>query len=262
MANHYVNLATYELPIYGPQDSIAASRWRQYTPPTPYLDETHQQQHLPELNPRRVRFSTDSASFDAPQLHALAPPSVFVLPRPFTPHPHAAPVSPSLSSTITTLPSTPASTQELLDELNPEQWTNQWDRAFSEPIRTKRKFSFKRAKRLPVRTHGAEEQGPWLVHAAVIDLGTVTDAAQFYATDREAQTLFTTAGSPKPSRSVHFATVGVESVSGDSSEERSTTVESNYTLSRFKFPTPPNCDWTGSFGKSALLDHVTMVAAR
>ena len=197
-------------------------------------------------------------------------------PLPLTPGFRSATSSPSLSSTVDTLQSTPTHTPiQSAGVVFQPLWESE-KVGLSEPIRTKRKFSqFKRAKRLPHHKIPREESGViWQVHAAVVDVGDgyrrgsvqrSVDAAHGEAGGaseeraasggREVQS----SSGGKAGRTVRFEGLEVpssnseEEVSGlvQPSQEKDLTQTSSFSLSKFKFPPPPGYAWEGTFGKQA-----------
>ncbi|KAK0954568.1 hypothetical protein LTS01_023834 [Friedmanniomyces endolithicus] len=157
------------------------------------------------------------------------------------------PKSPSLSSSITTLQSTPTYSPVPAGGGPFDQWQGA---AFTQ-VSSKRKFPFTQAKRLPRRAVSA-----WCVYAAVIEQGIEKDLEVSDSTveseseaerDSEEQRIEVRRG-----RSVRFAEPKKETSSGaeqsTSGEEKDATTGSTYTLSNFKFPQPPGHAWAGSFG--------------
>lgn len=199
-----------------------------------------------------------------PLLPSLLPPS------PWTPTPPPAASSPSLSSTVDTLPSTP--TQTPLQHSRPAfraRESSDWS-GLSEPVRTKRKFSFKRAKRLPhpaVRQAGQDSGGGgiWQVHAAIIDFATGEDefrpsqssvgGGQSHVTHHQACTdaapeidqQQSSERNEKRERSVRFKEESTLIAPGRQTDDRA--LRSEYSLSNFRFPAPRGQYWTGTFGK-------------
>ena len=188
------------------------------------------------------------------------------MPRPST-------TSPSLSSTVDTLQSTPTHTPVQHGASTFEQWRGFETVELSEPIRTKRKFDrFKPAKRLPHYTAPHEEgEGIWEVHAAVIDVG----IGDFEGFRRDAGTHVTAVeegkgveetvrvgteekSSGRKGRVVRFEGVETEDSSSGTElsdptqarQEKEPTLSSSYSLSKFNFPAPPGRTWTGTFGTS------------
>ncbi|KAK1823997.1 hypothetical protein LTR12_001530 [Friedmanniomyces endolithicus] len=157
------------------------------------------------------------------------------------------PRSPSLSSSITTLQSTPTYSPVLPGGGPFDQWQSA---AFTQ-VSSKRKFPFTKAKRLPRRAVSA-----WCVYAAVIEQGiekefevsdSTVESESEAERDSEEQRIEVGRG-----RSVRFAEPEKENSSGaeqsTSGEEKDATTGSTYTLSKFKFPQPPGHTWAGSFG--------------
>nr|POE79879.1 hypothetical protein CFP56_07945 [Quercus suber] len=179
----------------------------------------------------------------AARLPPLLPPSSSSTLQTFS-----SPTSPSLSSTISTLQSTPTHTPVQHSYLTPEQWRSQWDFQFAEPIRTKRKFNLKRAKRLPLSASGGNGEGVWQVHAAVIDLCGV-DVSGGHIDGGQERSKYEAASAAKQDRSVRFTGIKTQSDSEGSYQEKETTGDSSFTLSKFKFPEAPAGNWVGSAGE-------------
>lgn len=195
-------------------------------------------------------------------------------PPPLLPPFRSGPTSPSLSSTVDTLPSTPPRTPYQRVDLSFDQWSSGGRSELSEGLRTKRKFpQLKVAKRLPHPAHHGGG-GIWEVHAAVIDLGEVkvVESDSSESTVR-APVVHAEESPPRPStsgkkgRSVRFEDASPSnndratssSSSSSPSPPRPTppehaasydqTQSSSYTLSKFKFPAPPGYTWAGTFGE-------------
>ncbi|KAM3425793.1 hypothetical protein BST61_g7721 [Cercospora zeina] len=226
----------------------------------------------PELESRRIRRKASNANlataharytdpaayccFDGPwtpswilprspasaSLHNLSPASSHQ--RPLTPRPRTYTASPSLSSTVDTLLSSPFQTPPHRGGSRAEHAED--DRSdWGEPIRTKRKFdSFKRAKRLPRQASGggSGEGGDgelWEVYAAVFEIE--EDAAPVVVE-----------GALKKAKSVRFDTrtgtisdAPVEDLQNPR-EEHPTSATS---LSAIDWPLPPSYyNWQGTFG--------------
>lgn len=209
---------------------------------------------------------TESSSdvFVNPLLQTAAPHSFLpsLLPA-FSPTPgqHPTATSPSLSSTVTTLPSTPGQTPvspkyfDFQPPLEPEPL------GWREPLRTKRKFPLvKQAKRLPQRG----EVDTWEVFAAILDTGdgyrTRRDQSFRLASDWRYGGLATEDPVEIPrERLVRFTGVGSETDSGTDQgeqnfparqqEQKRPENSSPYRYAEFKFPAPPNHTWTGSLGE-------------
>jgi hypothetical protein len=190
-------------------------------------------------------------------------PSLF----PTTPQQDGAAASPSLSSTVTTLPSTPTQTPSSHCTDLRTQYSQEERVALVEPLQTKRKYPCtKQYKRLPRRADEA-----WRVYAAIVDESGGGDGDEFergpaagaHASEAPRGGLV---GGRRPraedgaggkrDRSVRFAGIWTDSDVGSESletpEEREHTADSTYTLSKFKFPTPPGYGWAGTFGKTLL----------
>ena len=197
-------------------------------------------------------------------------------PLPLTPSFWSASSSPSLSSTVDTLQSTPTHTPIQTTGVGFQPLWESEKVGLREPIRTKRKFSqFKRAKRLPHHTIPGEQSGViWRVHAAVIDVGGgyrhgsvqgSVDAARRVSGEASEERAATSgreiqgSGGSRAGRTVRFE--GLEAPSSNSEEETSELVQpsqekdltqtSSFSLSKFKFPPPPGYAWDGIFGKQS-----------
>lgn len=221
-----------------------------------------------------------SPLFPSPSPQAYFP--HFQPPPPLLPPFRSSHSSPSLSSTVDTLPSTPPHTPFQRVELSFDQWSSGRRSELSEALRTKRKFpQLKVAKRLPHPSRGQEsgEEGIWEVHAAVIDLGEtkVVESDSSQSTVRE-HVIRSEETPPRPStagkkgRTVRFEDLSAPEHSflrtpssspsppsplrptrSKSTANDEQTQSSSYTLSKFKFPAPPGYTWAGTFGKS--LEH-------
>lgn len=237
----------------------------------------------PDLDYKRVRRKASTSnlsgkSFDEPELAAPvtcaeswphlnpAPTLLTSLLQPFPTSPFLRPAtaSPSLSSTITTLQSTPSQTPVIVDSSRFDPWRSEGGDLPAEPVRSKRKFTdIKLPKRLPKRTVESE----WQVFAAIVDLGGDYQSLGQEEDAREADLeqlpgLRSAAqakrqGSPefKEVRSVKFAGLDSDSESAPpqqqpAGEEKESTLTSSLSLSKFKFPAPPGHSWAGTFGKS------------
>ncbi|KAH9835061.1 hypothetical protein Tdes44962_MAKER08597 [Teratosphaeria destructans] len=181
---------------------------------------------------------------------------------PSTPQQHPSAASPSLSSTITTLQSTPTQTPVAQPGLNLPSSSEAACRVFLEPLRVKRKFPGpKPPKRLPRRA----DDGGWLVLASVIGDRESVDHLQVQSVcvpERPRGGLAARGRRPesegikaKQDRSVRFAGIWSESDEGESTDRlaqgggKDATGDSTYTLSNFKFPTPPGYARLGTFGE-------------
>ena len=296
------NLTTLEPRAHRSSENVGPSLSRPVTPHvTLHQFRKHQQSpapfSLPDLDYKRVRrkqsfTSLICPSFDLAPLpvpstssspavhsgpsHNLLPSLLPPLPLDLVPRPSTT--SPSLSSTVDTLQSTPTHTPIQQDSSPFEQWRGFERFGLSEPIRTKRKFSqFKQAKRLPHHTaQRSSADCVWQVYAAVIDVGdrSVDDLRQEAddqvissegdsGSQRAAQAGAEERVSVKKGRSVRFEGVGPESGSEaeesrvseslKSNREKDSTLSSNLSLLKSNFPTPPGQAWAGTFGKSFSL---------
>ncbi|KJX94605.1 hypothetical protein TI39_contig4173g00039 [Zymoseptoria brevis] len=258
--------------------------------------------HSPELEYKKVRRKSSIADLSAspqqgdfqwapssnlpPSLHSF---SQRDLPPRFHPHPPTTPTtrtypaSPSLSSTVTTLQSTPTHTPILRDDTHFVQRRIDEGTALKEPLRTKRKFdSLKKAKRFPRQAasgnSGSLDGGLWEVYAAVFDVseeqGGIAEESVGIEEDLEAspeqqiqraENLTHAYPAGRAERSVRFEGVdtksrgGFHSTSTSSSAtrqlEKDPTATSIYSLSKFEFPAPPGLDnWTRTTGKT--LTHI------
>ena len=198
-------------------------------------------------------------------------------PLPLPPIPRPSTYSPSLSSTVDTLQSTPTHTPIQRGFWLPAQWEGVAWGGFSDPIRTKRKFlPFKQAKRLPHHSaYQIESEGVWEVHAAVIDIGVAEDQGEFEgkqvghvggAKSERAERRSPWVGgedrsSRRKGRLVRFEDLRTEERGSETGspatlespllgKEREPTLTSSFSLSKFKFPAPPGSNWEGTFGKS------------
>ncbi|KAK3710684.1 hypothetical protein LTR37_010103 [Vermiconidia calcicola] len=247
------------------------------------------------LDYKRIRRKRPSSNLSSGQLRNLRGPALTTsLPSslhstsPQAFHPsllppfHSTPIlrpstsSPSLSSTVDTLPSTPTYSPIEPQNWPLEQWRSGEKLEFVEPVRTKRKFThFKAAKRLPHYTalhNGAD--GIWEVHAAVIEVGdgyagdqqdfgegTEVHVSEESNTSIEEpdQIPAETPSSARKGRSVRFEGIATDSSNSDTEHSRTSktgkpskdnepTLSSSYSLSKFKFPAPPGYAWTGTFG--------------
>lgn len=189
-------------------------------------------------------------------------------PLPLTPLPRPSTYSPSLSSTIDTLPSTPTHTPIQRVFWPPEPWREFEQGGLSEPIRTKRKFlPLKQAKRLPHHSaNQAKEESVWEVHAVVIDVGTGIGDLEEFEQEHAAQVRGSQSvralnqasvvrseeeSSRRKGRLVRFqdleneeSSSGVEDPASPTpqprgEEENRPELTSSFSLSNFKFPAPP-----------------------
>ena len=203
--------------------------------------------------------------------------------RPTTPRLQHTTTSPSLSSTVTTLQSTPTHTP-IFRGGSPFERQRIDDRSeLVEPLRTKRKFqSPKRAKRLPHPTDGSGSGGRirdssrgendlWEVYAAVFDPPVEIEGGFAYGThtggahcEGRIEGGFEASQDERGGKGSRFATTDVLEGSGpqqpDAVESASTPAHlqsdqvpagtSSYSLSKFEFPVPPGQDnWAGTFGR-------------
>lgn len=186
------------------------------------------------------------------------------LQHPSTPRPRAYTASPSLSSTITTLQSTPTHTPILRGGSFDER-RREFDRCeFEAPISTKRKYpSVKRARRFPRQPAGgqsSQDSGIYKVYAAVFDVsGDQGGLKEESGKAGEQHPRSQAAPNSRNDRAVRFTGVDTRRSnsiastpsSGQSLHRRDQTATSTYSLSKFEFPAPPNKDnWAGSLGKS------------
>lgn len=172
--------------------------------------------------------------------------------RPVTPRPRTYTASPSLSSSVDTLQSSPFPTPihqgHLRADLEEEE---NWNGS-AEPLRTKRKFdSLKRAKRLPRRAGGnsssdSNQDVLWEVYADIFEVGPGVGT-------------IVQQGDLKKAKSVRFEAfeASSSSVAESGSEEvyepRAGQQTSSTSLSGSGWPLSASHDnWQGTFGKSHL----------
>lgn len=237
----------------------------------PSFDDVTQGSSTSSWSPLIVTSPAPQPHFSSvgPLLPSLLPPT------PLTPTPRPATSSPSLSSTVDTLPSTPSYTPSQHTEPAFGRWVSTGGSEPSEPsepIRTKRKLSFKQAKRLPhpeIREVGSGSgSGIWQVHAAIVDVP--GEDVEIRNIDRrvrgdhvtlrrevegERQHRVAPGSEEKKGRSVRFKEETRHSAKNNNAHSRQQSSEgaltSSYSLSNFKFPAPPGHHWTGTFGMSA-----------
>lgn len=218
------------------------------------------------------RHWSPSAILPRKQTHTLSQQDfVSSLPHaPVTPRPRPCTASPSLSSTVTTLQSSPTHTPIFRRVADSERVTDGDRIELTEPIRTKRKFDTpRRAKRLP-RFHGGGESGGgssgqgelWEVYAAVFDPPLDQGAGDAVSTAAESGVVGeasegTGLAAAQTKRAVRFEGVGRQSeasarvCSDRPSDTQSRQATSSLSLSRFEFPKPPGQDnWAGTSGES------------
>ena len=238
----------------------------------PSFTSTTQDTSTSTSSPLIVTSSAHQAHLSSlePLLPSLLPPS------PLTPTPRQAVYSPSLSSTVDTLPSTPSHTPLQYQEPAFGRWWSTEGVQPSEPVRAKRKLSLKQAKRLPhpvVREVGSGigfGSGIWQVHAAIIDLPNDDDGGNrkfdsgvgvpeghvTISQDEQSaeQPNAQSGANEKRGRSVRFKEENTHAWNDGKKPPNQPSSEgpltSSYTLSNFKFPAPPGQHWTGTFGRS------------
>ena len=299
------NVTSFGLQSRKSSDPFKHSQERPNTPHvTPHqlhrLQPTSAPSTSPDLDYKRVRrkqsltnlirlpaeFERQPAQFGSSSTLAHSGPALSLLPSllpplPYTSSPQPNPYSPSLSSTVDTLQSTPTYTPIQRDYWPAEQWEG-----VSEGncglVRTKRKFlPYKQAKRLP---HRLEEygigEGTWEVHAAVIEIGLgIGDLRELGGRERRhggaieseeledwpLSTQREGISASRRARLVRFEGVQTEESSSGtedptsphsarSGHEQQPTLTSSFSLSKYNFPAPPGKRWAGTFGK-ALLAH-------
>ncbi|CAK3755153.1 Hypothetical predicted protein [Lecanosticta acicola] len=233
----------------------------------------------PELDHRRLRRKASSANLAGSPLataFAWGPSSSlpdrvesqasrsflpsFLPPPPTTPEVRPATGSPSLSSTVTTLQSTPTHTPDCRRVSAYPHETHHQHAQCAVPISSKRKFtSFQHAKRFPRRADSSSTEGGnglWEVYAEVFDLAQSDGegAAAHVTVDRESSgKLWEPTDTAEPvarrERCVRFEGVGdLAGNAGDSAaaasigEEKDSTATSTFSLSKFEFPAPPGHD--------------------
>lgn len=229
-----------------------------------------------------LTYGMDNVSPQNPPYRPLSPD--------YAPQQHNA-RSPSLSSTATTVPSTPEMTPISLRSMSPEFSILDEAMASAEPIRTKRNFPrFKQAKRLPRWKGSGASYGPgirgennefWEVYAAVFDpavnFDLVADEGNdefidaYYALDDIPAALqLQDPPSETKARTVQFETterrIDVASQVPDETHKRVDSVAQNdqtspLSLFRFQFPPPPRGSDDlfrhSQLGKSDLYSHLT-----
>ena len=166
--------------------------------------------------------------------------------RPLTPRPRTYTASPSLSSTVDTIQSSPFQTPVNPSRSRVEYEEDEQRVGFTEPIRTKRKFdSLKRAKRLPHSSDNSAGQGElWEVYAEVFSLEEDIEQVGEQAVLRKGKSVRFEAASGKE------ASVSRTSVQ-ELEEQRGGHPTSSVSLSRVDWPLPPSHDnWQGTFGES------------
>jgi hypothetical protein len=233
-----------------------------------------------------IRFAPSSNT--PPSLYSFSqrdlPPRLHPHP-PTTPITRAYPASPSLSSTVTTLQSTPTHTPIFRGDAQFVQRRTDERTALEEPLRTKRKFdSLKRAKRFPRQASSgssdSRDGGLWEVYAGVFDIAgdqgglseeslrRVEDFRASHEKQRPADDFAATFPTTREARSVRFKEVEHEHRSSSrhtraSSRtpglpEKDPTATSSFSLSKFEFPAPPGQDnWAHTSGKYISLTHDT-----
>ena len=255
-------------------------------PSSPHIDykRVRRKQSFPSLarlpseeNQSLTHHTSYSTSLNARSSKSLRP--LLLPPLPPTQLPHSSPYSPSLSSTVDTLQSTPTHSpiQRVFWPLGP--WSGVEQGGYSEPIRTKRKFlPLKQAKRLPHHSvHRTEGESTWEVYAAVIDIGLdegdlddleaevdehVSEGRHEEALVRSLDRKSISQTSRRKGKIVRFE--DSESEGASDSDADSTTsphvppvdatkapaLSSSLSLSKFQFSAPPGSSWEGTFGRS------------
>ncbi|EMC98713.1 hypothetical protein BAUCODRAFT_145746 [Baudoinia panamericana UAMH 10762] len=246
-------------PITSPSSTLWT--WRSASPPLRRKASTKDLTSAAYSDLFVDRYVTGPTPTLAPLPAAYLRPSLLPAFPPQSPHQQRSLSSPSLSSTISTLHSTPAHSPQ------PCGVAGQGPPSQRSGITTKRKFlALKPSKRLPRQ---AEQQ--WCVYAAVIDTGSYDLGSRPAASDPELRAAGNQAegggcgngpvwaaesGNTNRKiggRSVRFAGLA-QSSSGSaepsSGEDKVSSRESTYTLSKYRFPIPPNYNWTDTFGHS------------
>ncbi|EME82965.1 uncharacterized protein MYCFIDRAFT_174466 [Pseudocercospora fijiensis CIRAD86] len=198
-------------------------------------------------------------------------------PLPLTPRLRPSTTSPSLTSTVTTLQSTPAQTPICRAAAPQERdWADD-HLEVGDHIRTKRKFEpLRRAKRLPRQRvdsggSGQDEDELWEVHAAVFDppldeklfrgLSRLTEQnhqhqhlqRQKHSSQHERAGDHQQVNEDPPSNSEAPAPESWHAPPPQQQQGQIAT-SSSLSLSKFDFPNPPGRDnWEGTFGKSTSL---------
>lgn len=255
-----ISFARHDTPQLSPHDY---RRW-QYSPV---------RSNSPELDHRRIRRKPSIHNLTGRTAHstfARMPSFVSPLPvhnfdlhesqlhqlhQPRTPRPRAYTASPSLSSTITTLQSTPTHTPIFRGGSFDERRTAYERNELETGITTKRKYSsVKLARKLPRQQRseeGSGESGIFKVYAAVFD---ISGEGEGLSKESSSQAVPIS----KQARGVQFAETDIlhdydissTSISGQSLHRRDQTGTSSFSLSKFEFPAPPNKDnWAGTLSK-------------
>lgn len=207
-------------------------------------------------------FSWTPSSIPPPSNHISGPHDSH-LQQLSTPRPRTYTASPSLSSTITTLQSTPTHTP-ILRRCSFDEPRRLFDQGEPEgPVATKRKYpSVKHARRLPRRqadSQGSQNSGIYKVYAAVFDIsGDQGGLSEESNKVDENDSLTQAAPNSRRDRTVRFTGIDKRRSdstsralsSGTSKHHRDQTATSSYSLSKFEFPAPPNRDnWASARGK-------------
>lgn len=246
-----------------PQLSLRDYRRWQYSPVLPASSQldyrrVRRKPSIQNLTGRSAHstFARMPSSIPPLSIHSLDPHEIHhqQSQQPSTPRPRAYTASPSLSSTITTLQSTPTHTPILRGGSFDER---RRDCNLEEPIGIKRKFSsVKHARRFPRRQadgEGSWDSGIYKVYAAVFDISGEEEGLSKETSSQAAQ-------DGKQEKAVRFEDtdiqrdqdIGSTPSSAKSFHRREQTVTSSFSLSKFEFPAPPNKDnWAGASGKSS-----------
>lgn len=194
--------------------------------------------------PNGVRLAESSSPHSGSATEERGTPSPPPLPSTPT-YPSSIP-SPSLISTISTLQSSVIGTPVPVG-CGPQR-NSQWSASREEaPVRYKRKFpNIKQAKRLPRQRASS---GEWCVYAAVDTGGgykpqiNLDEKTSLPTTCSKSESVFKQAD-----RRASFDH-NSPSITKATKTSGHRTADSTFSISKFKFPAPPNRDWIGTFGK-------------
>lgn len=166
--------------------------------------------------------------------------------RPLTPRPRTYTASPSLSSTVDTIQSSPFQTPVYQGRSRIGYEEEEQRTGFSEPIRFKRKFdSLKRAKRLPHSiSDSSTGQGElWEVYAKVLSVEEDIEQVAERVELRKGKSVRFTTATDKENSVSRTSAEGIQ-------EKRGGHPTSSVSLSRLDWPLPPSHDnWQGTFGE-------------
>lgn len=240
----------------------------------------------PELDYRRVRRKPSIQNLTGRSAHSAfswTPSSIPPLPidsfsardsplqlqQPSTPRPRTYTASPSLSSTITTLQSTPTHTPILRGSSLDERRSDLGQGEPGGPIGTKRKYPpVQQPRRFPRRPTDGHYRGAHKVYAAVFDLPPEQGGPSKQPNISAKHQLNSRAAlANKRDRTVRFAEFDShrdnhiinrhDSINSSTGSEQplhrcEQNATSSFSLSKFEFPAPPNKDnWAGALGMAS-----------